>query len=80
MNFIDIIKERARNDKKTIIEKLTKTINDVLKNKEKEKYNFEKTEKTIERLDSKKLKIIDSYFDNEISKDEFVKLKERYQD
>ncbi len=68
------------NDKKTIINKLTRVINDVLKNKEKEQYNFEKTEKVIERLDSKKLKVIDSYYDNEITKDEFMKLKEQYQE
>ena len=68
------------NDKHAIINKLTKIINDVLKNKEKEQYNFEKTEKAIERLDSKKLKVIDSYYDNEITKDEFIKLKEQYQE
>lgn len=68
------------NDKESIINKLTRVISDVLKNREKEQYNFEKAEKTIERLDSKKLKVIDSYYDNEISKDEFIKLKEQYQD
>lgn len=68
------------NDKESIINKLTRVISDVLKKREKEQYNFEKTEKAIQRLDSKKLKIIDSYYDNEISKDEFVKLKEQYQD
>lgn len=68
------------NDKESIINKLTRVISDVLKNREEEQYNFEKTEKIIERLDSKKLKVIDSYYDNEISKDEFVKLKEQYQD
>ncbi len=68
------------NDKQAIINKLAKIINDVLKSKEKEQYNFEKAEKAIARLDSKKLKVIDSYYDNEITKDEFIKLKERYQD
>lgn len=65
-------------NKSAITDKITKTINEVLRNKEKEEYNFEKAEKAIERLDSKKLKVIDSYYDNEISKDEFIKLKEQY--
>jgi len=68
------------NDKKTIVSKLTKTIQEVLKNKEKEQYDFEKSEKAIARLDAKKLKVIDSYYDNEITKDEFLKLKEQYQE
>lgn len=67
------------NDKQAIINKLTKIINDVLKSKEKELYDFAKAEKKIERLDSKKLKVIDSYYDKEITKDEFIKLKEQYQ-
>lgn len=67
-------------DKKTIINRVTKVINDVFKSRETQQYNFEKTEKLIARLDSKKLKIIDSYYDNEITKDEFIKLKEQYQE
>ncbi len=67
------------NDKEAIIGKLTKVINEVLRAKEKELYDFEKAEKAIGRLDIKKLKVIDSYYDNEISKDEFIKLKEQYQ-
>lgn len=67
-------------DKKAIISKLTRVINDVLRNKENGQYSFEKTEKAIARLDSKKLKVIDSYYDNEITKDEFIKLKEQYQE
>ncbi len=67
-------------NKKRIVDKLTKVITDALKNKKKESYDFEKAERNIARLDSKKLKIIDSYYDNEITKDEFVKLKEQYQE
>ena len=44
-----------------------------------EEYNFEKAEKSLEKLNLKKLKVIDSYYDNEISRDEFIKLKEQYQ-
>ena len=66
-------------NKDSIISQITKTVNEVIKNRKNKEYDFEKTEKAITRLDSKKLKVIDSYYDNEISKDEFVKLKEQYQ-
>lgn len=66
-------------DKESIINKLTKIINEVLRNTQREQYNFEKAENMLESLDSKKIKAIDSYYDNEISKDEFIKLKEQYQ-
>ena len=66
-------------NKSAIIDKITKTITEVLKNKKKEEYNFEKAEKLLEKLNLKKLKVIDSYYDNEINRDEFIKLKEQYQ-
>lgn len=66
-------------NKSAIIDKITKTITEVLKNKKKEEYNFEKAEKALEKLNFKKLKVIDSYYDNEINRDEFIKLKEQYQ-
>lgn len=66
-------------NKDSIVSQITKTVNEVIKRRKDKEYDFEKTEKNIARLDSKKLKVIDSYYDNEISKDEFLKLKEQYQ-
>ena len=40
---------------------------------------MKRQKKAIERLDSKKLKVIDSFYDNEISRTSFIKLKEQYQ-
>ncbi|MBQ3426556.1 MAG: recombinase family protein [Clostridia bacterium] len=66
-------------DKNAIISKVTKIVTDVLRNKEREQYNFKRTEQAIERLEAKKLKNIDAYYDNLISENDFKRLTEQYQ-
>ena len=66
-------------DKKSIIAKITNVINDVITRKQRDLYNFKKAEQRLEKLNAKKLRIIDSYYDNEITHDEFKGLKEQYQ-
>ena len=66
-------------DKKAIISKVTKIVTDVLRSKEREQYNFKRTEQAIERLEAKKLKNIDAYYDDLISRTDFKRLTEQYQ-
>lgn len=65
-------------DKEKIISKIKNVINDVVKN-QREIYDFEKANRQLERLKAKKLKVMNSYYDEEITKEEFVELKENYQ-
>ena len=67
------------NDKQAVISKVTQIVNEVIRKREREQYNFKKAEESIEWLESKKLKNIDAYYDNKISEKDFTKLTEQYQ-
>lgn len=66
-------------NKEAVISKITKIVSDVIYKKEREQYNFQKAEQAIERLETKKLKNIDAYYDNKISEQDFQRLTEQYQ-
>ncbi len=66
-------------DREGVISKLTHIITDVLRNHKTTQYNFQKTEQAIERLNEKKLKNIDAYYDDKISEQDFKRLSEKYQ-
>ena len=67
-------------DKPSIISKITKIVSEVIRKQEKEQYNFKKANQTIEKLESKKLKNIDAYYDGKITENDFNKLTQQYQD
>ena len=66
-------------DKERIILKITRIVNEVIHKQDKEQYNFKKTEQKIKKLEDKKLKNIDAYYESTISQSEFKALNEKYQ-
>lgn len=66
-------------NKQAIISKITKIINEVISKREREQYDFTKTEQMIKQLEVKKLKNIDAYYDNKITENDFKCLTEQYQ-
>ena len=66
-------------DKETIISKITRIVNSIIRKQKKEQFDFKKAEHKIEKLKSKKLRNIDTYYDNGITKEDFQKLNEQYQ-
>jgi DNA invertase Pin-like site-specific DNA recombinase len=66
-------------NQKAIISKLTRIINDVIRQSETEQYNFQKIELDIKKLEEKKLKNIDAYYDDKISEQDFQMMSEKYQ-
>ncbi len=66
-------------NKQAVISKLTKVITDVLKRQEQKQYDFKKAEQAIKRIEEKKLKNIDAYYDNKITETDFQKMTEQYQ-
>ena len=71
----DVVKNR-----KNIVSKIMTVVNEVIRKRENEQYDFEKTEKEIQKLESKKRKNIDAYYDNLISEKDFKSMVEQYND
>ena len=66
-------------DKETIISQITKVVNEIIRNREREQFDFKKAEHEIEKLKAKKLRNIDTYYDNGITQEDFKRLNEQYQ-
>lgn len=66
-------------DREAIIKKLTKIINEVVQSHTPTQYNFTKAEQAVKKLEEKKLKNIDAYYDDKISEQDFKMLSEKYQ-
>ena len=66
-------------NKETVISKITKVVNEIIRKREKEQFDFVKAEQEIERLKAKKLRNIDTYYDNGITQEDFNRLNEQYQ-
>ena len=75
---------QAMNDiavnKQNIINKVTRIISDVISVREKEEFNLNKAIEKIKSLEQKKLRNIDTYNDLAISKNDFLKLNNMYQE
>ena len=66
-------------NKNAIITKITKIVTDVINMFENKKYDFEKAEREIQRIEAKKLKNLDAFYDNLISSSDCKKMTEEYQ-
>ena len=66
-------------NKQSVISKITQIVSNAIDSRKKEQYNFEKTKQEIEKLQNKKLKNIDAFYDEKISKADFEMLSDRYQ-
>lgn len=66
-------------DKQAVISKVTKVVNEVIDRQKDSRYDFKRAEQMIEKLESKKLKNIDMYYDNIISEADFKKMMDMYQ-
>ena len=66
-------------NKNAIIAKITKIVTDVINMFGNKKYDFEKTEREIQRIEAKKLKNLDAFYDNLISSSDCKKMTEEYQ-
>ena len=66
-------------DKESVISKITKIVSEIIQKREKEQFDFGKAEQEIEKIKAKKLKNIDTYYDNGITQEDFKRLNEQYQ-
>lgn len=67
-------------NKDAIIAKITNIVSQIIRKREQEQFDFEKAEQEIEKLKSKKLKNIDTYYDNGITHEDFERLNTQYQE
>ena len=65
-------------DREAVILKSTRAINDVIRKQKKEQFDFQKAEQKIEKLKSKRLRNIDTYYDGGITEEDFRRLNEQY--
>ena len=66
-------------DKEPIISKITKMINKIIRKQEQEQFDFRKAEQEIKKIQAKKIKNIDTFYDNGITQEDFKRLNEQYQ-
>ena len=62
-------------DKEPIISKITKMINKIIRKQEQEQFDFRKAEQEIKKIQAKKIKNIDTFYDNGITQEYFKSLK-----
>ncbi|MDD6483495.1 MAG: recombinase family protein [Clostridiales bacterium] len=67
-------------NKQAVISKVTKVVNEVIDRQTENRYDFKKAEQMVEKLESKKLKNIDMYYDNMINEADFKKMMDMYQE
>lgn len=66
-------------DKEDIVARITRIVTEVTHKKDKKQYDFKKAENEIKKLEDKKLKNIDAYYEKTVSQKEFMCLNEKYQ-